>query len=121
MTEFSNRITKSQAEFLAQTKKQLFIWSNIDTGEYIFSDGRAAPREIENEIDDWSSCSYRFPSTAAPRKGLEDGKVITLDDYLLVFKVDDKELPFEDYCCTTNKDREELMDSFDEAMKRINK
>lgn len=87
----SQRITKQEAEKQIQRTGQLFVWTNVDTNEYFFSNEYQFPSDM-TETDDWASCSYRFPNQAAPRKGLESGKILTLDDYLFVFKEDEKEL-----------------------------
>lgn len=87
----SQRITKQEAELQIQKTGKLFIWSNMDTNEYFFSNEYQFPNDMV-ESDEWVSCSYSFPNQAAPRKGLESGKILTLDDYLLVFKNDEKEL-----------------------------
>lgn len=89
----SNRISKEEAEFKVKVSGNMYIWSNIETNEYFFSDSYEFPHDMINS-DDWCSCSYRFPNKAAPRKGLESGEIKTIDDYLLVFKDDEKELPF---------------------------
>lgn len=87
----SSRITRAEADAKVKMSGQMNIWTNLETQEYFFSDAYQFPQDME-ENDDWVSCSYRFPNTAAPRKGLESGKIKTIDDYLLVFQ-DGEELP----------------------------
>lgn len=87
----AQRISKKEAELKIQNTGKLFVWTNVETNEYFFSDAYQFPENM-TESDDWCSCSYTFPNRAEPRKGLETGEILTLDDYLLVFKEGETEL-----------------------------
>lgn len=89
----SKRISKQDAEKLIQERGCLYIWTHHETQEYFFTDSYIFPEDMQ-DYDNWVSCSYRLPNHAAPRKGLEDGKITTLDHYLLVFCDGNKELDY---------------------------
>lgn len=91
----SNRISREEADFKVKVSGSMNIWTNPETKEYFFSDDYSFPHDMVDS-DDWVSCSYRFPNSAAPRKGLESGKILTIDDYLLVFKDDETELKYKE-------------------------
>jgi hypothetical protein len=64
------------------------LWSRRSTKDVMFCDMHAGRTVLPREGDDWVPISTTLPLQIAPRRGLEDGIVVTLEQLMSIFHKD---------------------------------
>lgn len=88
----SRAISPEEAEALAKVNRRIEVFSNLDTNEFVFVDNYARPWCLDDRCAGWVGGSTSFPMKVAPRSGLENGIIDTIEKYIFVFEKNSKNI-----------------------------